>query len=414
MAHPKQQEFCSRVKGMLPKYFTNVDVCDIGSLDINGNNHYLFENYTYTGVDLSKGNNVTYISTGHTFKPDKKYDTVISTECFEHDKYWKETIINICENLLKDGGLFLFTCATTGRPEHGTRRTTPSDSPFTTQDSEWSDYYMNLTATDIESAIDLTKYFENYGFSEDKESCDLYFWGVKKKSVKKQVDVIMLASTSDEKKLVQTKRTIFTMRESEPTFYFNVILIDTVETTNKHQFLSGVADIYIHNRNPFNYNECLNLGIKYCKHDWVIISNNDVSYEKNWLTEIMDVHKERPDITSFSPKDPYLYMNVYDWHFIGSNDQYFQSYKVTEAVMGWCLVIKRESLDKILPFDEQFDMYYQDNDYAKMIETKGIKHALVRNSIACHYGSDKLFSMSNEEYYKMKQDEIKFKNKWSV
>lgn len=412
MAHERQQQFCSRVKQMLPKHFSDVDVCDIGSLDINGNNHYLFENYNYTGVDLSKGNNVTYISTGHTFKPNKKYDTVISTECFEHDKHWEDTITNICENLLKEGGLFLFTCATTGRPEHGTRRTTPTDSPFTTLDEGWSDYYMNLTADDIKSAIDLDKYFEIYEFSDDKESCDLYFWGIKKKAAKKKVDVIILTSTTDEKKLVQTKRTIHTIRESEPNFDFNVILIDSIEQSNKHHFLSGLANIYVHNRNPFNYNECLNLGTKYLKGDWVIISNNDVSYEKNWLTEIMDIYKQRPDITSFSPKDPYLYMNVYDWHFIGSSDNYFESYSVTEAIMGWCLVIKRESLEKILPFDEQFDMYYQDNDYAKVIEKNGIKHALVRNSIACHYGTDKLFKMSNEEYYKLKQDEIKFIKKW--
>ena len=183
MAHQAEQEFCSLVKAMFPEYFSGVNVCDIGSLDINGNNHYLFSDYTYHGVDIGRGRNVNFISKGHEFKPVggvSKYDTVISTECFEHDMFWKETIQNIIDNLVKPGGMFLFTCASTGRPEHGTPRTSPSDSPFTVQVGEWSTYYQNLTEADIKYAIDLDKYFKFYRFYVNTISCDLYFWGILK------------------------------------------------------------------------------------------------------------------------------------------------------------------------------------------------------------------------------------------
>ena len=182
MAHPNQQTFCERVRLMFPEYFTGVDVCDIGSLDINGNNQYLFSDYTYIGVDVGKGKNVNVVSKGHEFKPlhGDKYDTVISTECLEHDMYWYLTLNNICENLVKSKGLVMFTCATTGRPEHGTRRTQPLDSPFTSTFEEWSDYYMNLTEQDVRDAVDLDKYFSVYHFYVDHDSCDLYFWGITK------------------------------------------------------------------------------------------------------------------------------------------------------------------------------------------------------------------------------------------
>lgn len=182
MAHLKQQQFCKSVKGLFPEYFKGVDVCDIGSLDINGNNHYLFEDYSYIGVDVGRGKNVNVVSTGHEYRPinGKQYNIVISTECFEHDMHWKKTIENIIVNLVAPKGMFLFTCATTGRPEHGTRRTTPQDSPITVQEENWSDYYMNLTQQDIESAINLSEYFDIYRFSTNEESHDLYFWGIKK------------------------------------------------------------------------------------------------------------------------------------------------------------------------------------------------------------------------------------------
>ena len=181
MAHERQQDFCKRVKWMFPEYFKGVNVCDIGSLDLNGNNHYLFEDYSYIGVDIGKGKNVNVVSKGHEYKPidGHKYDIVISTEVFEHDMYWKETIINVCENLVRDGGMFLFTCATTGRPTPGITLFDPQDSPFTVQDEEWAGYYMNVTELDVRDAIDLDKYFKLCHFYVDTESCDLYFWGIK-------------------------------------------------------------------------------------------------------------------------------------------------------------------------------------------------------------------------------------------
>lgn len=182
MAHQAQQEYCNKIKAVFPEYFTNVNVCDIGSLDINGNNHYLFNNYAYIGVDIGRGANVNIVSKGHEFIPidGSKFDTVISTECFEHDMYWAKTIVNVCENLLRQDGMFIFTCATTGRPEHGTRATTSSDSPFTSTTDDWSDYYMNLTEEDVRSVIDLDKYFKIYHFYVGTTSCDLYFWGIRK------------------------------------------------------------------------------------------------------------------------------------------------------------------------------------------------------------------------------------------
>lgn len=181
MAHPQQVDFCRKVKQLFPEYFENVRVLDIGSLDINGNNQHLFSNHVYMGIDVGRGKNVNYVSLGHEYKPldNQKYDTVISTECFEHDKHWNLTIQNVIENLLKPNGMFLFTCATTGRPEHGTRRTTQHDSPFTSQMDDWSDYYRNLTEEDIRNAVDLSA-FVIHRFYVEPNSHDLYFWGILK------------------------------------------------------------------------------------------------------------------------------------------------------------------------------------------------------------------------------------------
>ena len=82
--------------------------------------------------------------------------------------------------MLKPGGLFVFTCASTGRPEHGTRRTSAYAS-WTTKigDQEWSDYYKNLTKDDFYAISGFKETFVWHEFYYNPKSSDLYFVGVK-------------------------------------------------------------------------------------------------------------------------------------------------------------------------------------------------------------------------------------------
>ena len=184
MAHPQQKNYCISVCERFPELLTSVDnekrVLDCGSLDINGNNRFMFPNFEYIGIDVVEGNNVDIITTIHEYdEEDGSFDAIVSTECFEHDMYYEKSLQNIVR-LLKPGGIFVFTCATTGRPEHGTVRTTPHLSPKT--DGDWAHYYKNLTQDDIRKAIDVDSIFSDYEFegSHIGSMHDLYFYGIKK------------------------------------------------------------------------------------------------------------------------------------------------------------------------------------------------------------------------------------------
>ena len=177
MAHQAQVNFLESIKEKFPDRFKKCSVSDIGSLDINGNTRFLFEKPKYIGIDVGEGPNVDFVCKGHEFVSNEKFDIVVSTECFEHDMYYKETLKN-CVNLCKPGGMFIFTCASTGRAEHGTRRTSPQDAPLL--EGEWSDYYKNLTEQDVREVLDIEKIFVDFQFFYEKNHKDLYFWGIKK------------------------------------------------------------------------------------------------------------------------------------------------------------------------------------------------------------------------------------------
>ena len=169
--HAGPATFFGNLKLSLPECFRKKRVLEVGSLDINGSLRGLFDECEYLGVDLAPGKGVDLVSHGHllTF-PDRHFDVCISSECFEHDRYWKETFLNMVR---MSKTMVAFSCAGPLRAEHGTTRTSPADSPFT------NDYYENRTRQDFE-ALDLANDFNLWEFYENQMPSDLFFVGMRK------------------------------------------------------------------------------------------------------------------------------------------------------------------------------------------------------------------------------------------
>lgn len=201
--HPECRDFTIFVKKIFNDYFINKRVLDVGAGDINGNNRFLFENCEYDGNDVIQAKNVTIVSQTKDLPfPDNTFDTIISTECFEHDPEYKESFLKIY-NMLKPDGLFLFTCGSTGRGEHGTRRTTPENSFGAIGNLEiFCDHYRNLTETDLNEVLPLNTLFSVWDTYYQSETKDLYFLGIKKgnsniKSLEKYVNNFVVNTSSN-------------------------------------------------------------------------------------------------------------------------------------------------------------------------------------------------------------------------
>jgi hypothetical protein len=170
--HVEQRDFFKSVRQRLPHYFTEPVVYDFGSLDINGNNRFLFVEPQYTGIDICRGQNVDVVGRAHEVVLPRLADVVISGEMLEHDRYWAQSILAMAR-WCRPGGLVLFSCASRGRLEHGTSRQKPDDSPMT------NDYYQNLTQADVMRRIDIKALFSDFGFEYNPFPGDLYFWGIR-------------------------------------------------------------------------------------------------------------------------------------------------------------------------------------------------------------------------------------------
>jgi hypothetical protein len=194
MSHPAQRKFCREIRRKFRSHFINSNIIDCGSLDINGNNRWLFRRNlfnwyginSYIGIDIQLGANVDIL--GHTHdvlprimklpmafmiekkdKPIWPIEVVISTEMLEHDKHWAASI-RAMYDILKPGGLLLITAGGDGRMEHGTYMSVPVDSPATL------DYYRNMSNEMFESILP-RKLFSEYIIRQTNG--DFQFAGIK-------------------------------------------------------------------------------------------------------------------------------------------------------------------------------------------------------------------------------------------
>ena len=159
----------------------NVNILEIGSLDVNGNIRKLFNFCNeYIGVDLEEGPNVDQVLNGSDInKLNKNFDIIISCECFEHAKDWKIIFEKMCQ-ISNPNSFIIISVASTGRVEHGTHRSGNWQSP-----GNKDDYYMNLTKNDFIKNFNLEKLFSNFFFFYNINSFDLYFVGIKGFPLKK-------------------------------------------------------------------------------------------------------------------------------------------------------------------------------------------------------------------------------------
>lgn len=175
MSHPDQMNFFALTRKHLPSLFEGVRVIEVGSLDINGSIRGLFNPLEYVGVDLEPGKGVDHVCPGQLLEfPSGYFDVVVSTECFEHNPFWVETLSNMLR-MMRPSGAIVLTFASRGRPEHGTHAEKPGDSPFTIN-KNWN-YYRNLSEKDL-SRINLPGWLKQSACVYNPVASDLYFIGL--------------------------------------------------------------------------------------------------------------------------------------------------------------------------------------------------------------------------------------------
>mgnify|MGYP000285631674 FL=1 len=222
------------------------------------------------------------------------------------------------------------------------------------------------------------------------------------------IDFVIISNAKNKELSDITTNCIQSLLNSECSsiFKFKIIVIESNLTQKPYDFTQT-----IYTEDKFGYNKFLNIGLKYCASEFVCFCNNDLVFQKNWLTEIMKISVIRKDIMSFSSQDPWLHKQYND---LDLNQKYIEGYDKMKIFTGWFFMIKRELLSTIGLFDENLEFWYCDDDYINTLRKFDIKHALVTKSIVKHLGSHTLkLTQNTKEYISLTSKQyLYFDYKW--
>jgi hypothetical protein len=120
-----------------------ISVIEIGSRNVNGTIRDLFPNATWIGLDRAPGPCVDVVGDAERYQPVEPVDVVICCEVLEHANNWR-ALIQCAASWLKPDGIFIMTCAGSGRKPHSAVDGGPLRP---------DEYYRNLPFDEISGAM---------------------------------------------------------------------------------------------------------------------------------------------------------------------------------------------------------------------------------------------------------------------
>lgn len=227
-------------------------------------------------------------------------------------------------------------------------------------------------------------------------------------------DVIILTNTSDQKTYEMTLEAISSLRQSEPHNHFRIILVES----NQNNYYKYPVDVYLSYKGDFNYNKALNLAFMHIESEFIYVSNNDVYFTKNWYS-LLRYYMNIFALDSASPWCPQEQFGInpaanqtilsYPKHSV------IRGYRSVVHFCGWGWCMNKELLMSLLPLEETFVFWCQDDDIALTLQKKNKKHAVVTDSEVIHFGQKSYNQINASDQYDMTIGCIdRLKKKWRL
>lgn len=194
---------------------------------------------------------------------------------------------------------------------------------------------------------------------------------------------------------------------------FCVIVVDngskdgSVETTVTYKERLDLSTICFEKNTGFSV--AVNAGIKASKSEYVILLNNDAYVRENFVSEL--VKKMDSDERIFSAQALMLqngnpdkvdsagdYFSAMGWGFSRGKDKdvsyYTEDFEIFSSCAG-AAIYRKNVLDEIGCFDEEFFAYLEDMDLGYRARLKGYINVLASKAIVYHVGSASTGSRHN-------------------
>lgn len=225
-------------------------------------------------------------------------------------------------------------------------------------------------------------------------------------------------------KLNYTKHCVESIRNYTTKGTYELIVIDNCSNDGTKEWLRKQKDIItIFNDKNFGFPKGCNQGIRISNGENILLLNNDVVVTENWLSNLTNCLYSLPVIGAVGPVSnvcPYYQSIETDYKSIAEMQNFARKYNISDnnkweerlKLIGFCMLIKKEVVEKVGFLDERFSPgNYEDDDYSTRVRRAGYKLMLCGDTFIYHYGGAS-FKENNKYSKLLKDNEIKFKSKW--
>lgn len=173
---------------------------------------------------------------------------------------------------------------------------------------------------------------------------------------------------------------------------FEVILIDDRSKDDSFEKAiknKGKLDLkYLRNKINLGFAGANNAGLSLATGDYILLLNNDTTVDKNLLKKLVERMEKDPNIGAAQAKikmmDSPGYLDnagsyltrtgfLVHWGFGKKDSKEFDKEKIIFTAKGACLMARREVIDKVGLFDDDFVSYIEETDFCWRVWLAGYK-----------------------------------------
>ena len=207
-------------------------------------------------------------------------------------------------------------------------------------------------------------------------------------------------------------------------FYsYEVIVIDNGSADGSLEMIEKNYPLVRLIKNPENmgFAVACNQGIKAAKGEYIILLNNDIEVESNWLTKLYEGMERHPECGMGTTKMMFLdqrdvFYNTGDlfhaWSAGGGRGQGEKDtgqYEEEDYVFGACAgagIYRRNFFEKVGVFDEDFFIFAEDVDINMRGQLQGFKCVYLPKAKVYHIGTATVGLYSDRYIYLCKRNDI--------
>lgn len=206
---------------------------------------------------------------------------------------------------------------------------------------------------------------------------------------------------------------------------YEIIVVDNASTDGTKEWLKKQKDIrLILNEENKGFPAGCNQGAKIAKGDAILFLNNDTMVTNKWLENLTACLNSATDVGAVGPvtnNSSYYQAIEVSYKSIEEMEGFAVAYNKTNPdqweqrikLVGFCMLVKREVLEKVGFFDERFSPgNFEDDDLSFRMVLAGYKIFLCRDTFIHHFGSVSFKENIDKYRCLLTNNKEKFEEKW--